>query len=64
MEVSIYHVAGRLVRALPFEQRSAGDRLVEWDGRDGAGRAMPSGIYLVRLEAEGLTASRKVTLAR
>ncbi len=44
--------AVRLVRTvLEGEMRSAGRQGAEWDGRDGAGRTAPSGVYFYRLEA-------------
>ena len=42
----------------------AGSRTFTWNGRDDAGRAMPSGTYIVRLEAESGVEARKVALIR
>lgn len=64
VEVSVYDVSGRLVRSLPFEQRSAGDRLLEWDGRDDSGREVSSGAYFVRVESEGRRVTRRVNVVR
>jgi hypothetical protein len=60
----VYTVSGRLVRTLVDETLSAGDHALTWDGRDRRGRACASGVYLVRLEAGGRTASRKAVLIR
>jgi hypothetical protein len=35
-----------------------------WDGRDDAGRPLPSGVYYYRLRAAGLVYSRPVVLTR
>jgi hypothetical protein len=35
-----------------------------WDGRDGAGRPMPSGVYFVRVEAGAALGAEKVVLLR
>jgi hypothetical protein len=63
--LAIHDLAGRcLRRLLDGAERAAGEQGLRWDGRDDAGRALPSGIYLVRLEAAGLSLSRKLTLLK
>jgi hypothetical protein len=39
----------------------AGTNSIPWNGRETSGPAVPSGTYLVRMEAAGLSESRKVT---
>jgi hypothetical protein len=47
--VRIYDVAGRQVRRLELAAAAgAGETMVVWDGADGAGRAVPSGLYFAR----------------
>jgi len=53
IEVGIYDVGGRLVRELVNEHQAGGPHEVRWDGQDAAGRAVASGVYLVRLAAGG-----------
>ncbi len=60
----IYDVRGRCVRTLVDGDATAGDAIVTWDGRDGAGRALPDGVYVYRLEAAGRTLTRKLLLVR
>lgn len=62
--VQIYDVSGRLVRHLKSEWMSKRAGTVHWDGRDDAGRRVSSGIYLVRVEADGLTQTGRVVLLR
>jgi flagellar hook assembly protein FlgD len=62
--LAIYDLAGRLVRRLLDEERLAGAFSARWDGHDDAGRALPSGIYLARLTADGHESVRKLALAR
>ena len=63
--LAVYDVAGRLVRVLLDGERAGGvDQVVEWDGRDAAGRAMPSGLYFYRITAPGFTQARKMLMAR
>ncbi len=57
--VTLYDVAGRLVRVLREGEMPAGDHSVVWDGRAGATRAAP-GIYFVRFEAAGACGTERV----
>jgi hypothetical protein len=60
VELSVYDVGGRKVRGLVQGRLEAGSHAVEWDGRDGSGARVASGVYLVRLNAAGETRSREV----
>jgi len=53
---------GRVVRQLVNEPLPGGPHTVEWDGRDGRGRVLPSGLYLLRLDAYGAVASHRMLL--
>lgn len=55
---------GRLVRTLIDGHRPAGEAVARWDGCDGSGRAVEPGIYLVELEREGVSSTRKVAAVR
>lgn len=63
--VRIYDVAGRLV-ASPLEDAllPAGVNEIVWEGVDGDGRTVPSGIYFYDLYTDGFYATRKMMLAR
>jgi hypothetical protein len=53
-EVALYDVAGRRVRGLSLAETSAlGGRAARWDGRDDAGRLVPSGVYFFRVAGSG-----------
>jgi len=61
----VYDASGRLVRRFDDRVYRAGRREVEWDGRDDAGRQLPSGVYFFELEIQGQPAARgKMTLVR
>jgi len=54
---------GHLVDVLvEGEVMSAGTHTATWTGRDSHGRAMPSGTYFFRLEADGFVDTRRMTL--
>ena len=53
-----FDVTGRLVRTLVDGEVSTMD--ATWDGRDGSGRNVDAGIYVLRLESAGLDESVRV----
>lgn len=59
-KIRIYDVSGRLVRALLNEELPVGRHETVWDGRDARDRAVSNGVYFLRLESAGRTATRKV----
>ena len=65
VRLAIYDVLGQEVWVLVSEMQPAGWYRVRWDGRDGAGRQVSSGVYLCRLEVEGeFLRTRKMVLVR
>ena len=60
----MYDVSGRLVRTLTGGDQPAGRHVAAWDGADANGRALPNGIYLVRLSTDGRQITRRVTRLR
>jgi hypothetical protein len=61
-EISIFNVLGKRVRG--FRWSDEGSRRIWWDGRDGQGRKLSSGLYLVRYERGARTATGRVLLIR
>ena len=62
--VSIHDAAGRRVALLAEGEFAAGPKRLDWDGRDGAGRAQPSGVYLARVETPLGACSERLVLLR
>ena len=60
--LEVFDVNGRHVRTLLAGELAAGRQTVTWDGRDSEGRAVASGVYLVRLRAGDASTARKVSL--
>jgi hypothetical protein len=64
VRLAVFDVSGRWIRTLIDADLPPGARTAVWDGRDSAGRAVESGSYFVRLDAEGTAATLQVRLAR
>jgi hypothetical protein len=64
VRLSVYDVAGARIRVLVDAAGLSGSREVVWDGRDGAGRDVSSGVYFLRLEIPGRSITRKAVLLR
>ena len=63
LSASIHDVTGRRVRTLFGGEVDRGICHLVWDGRDDAGRSLPAGIYLARVEtADGARSARAVLL--
>ncbi|NOT33519.1 MAG: T9SS type A sorting domain-containing protein [Candidatus Eisenbacteria bacterium] len=64
VRLEIFDMRGARVRSLAIGRRPAGRHRLTWDGRDESGRSAPSGLYFVRMEANGIRESRKLVVAR
>jgi len=61
-EISVFDLAGRRVRTLASGRWEAGERAVEWDLSDAAGRPVPTGLYLVRARIGDRLVVRRLTV--
>ena len=64
MHLAVYALNGQPVRTLVQGVVAPGWHEVRWDGRDAAGRAVASGVYLYRLATVGEVRTGKMTLVR
>jgi hypothetical protein len=62
--VEVFDVAGRRVRVLHSGVATTAELRLRWDGRDGRGRGVSSGVYLVRASAADFQDTRKTVLAK
>ena len=62
VSLQVFNTHGQLVATLVEGMRPAGTYQTAWDGRDAQGQAVSSGVYIVRLDAEGQQATRKMLL--
>ena len=60
VEIGVYNVAGRLVKALVSGPQSAGRQAITWDGRDGSGVQMARGVYFLKSQVAGNRTTHRV----
>jgi len=60
VKLTVYNSVGQLVRVLTESVQDAGFHLVVWDGRDGMGRQVASGVYLYMLKSESNSSQGKI----
>ena len=64
VKLSIYNIRGQKVKTLINGDIERGKHRVVWDGRDDGNRSVASGVYFIRLEAEGKSTVRKAMLLK
>ncbi len=64
VRITVHDIKGRLVAVISDCVADAGEKIVNWNGRDTNGNPAASGVYFCRLKAGKETVSRKLVLAR
>ncbi len=62
--VEVFALTGQRLAVLHQGPHQSGFHRIHWDGRDDAGRALASGVYLYRLVSADRVLTRKLTLLR
>jgi len=62
--LEVYDIRGRRIAMLTNPPWTAGWHRMTWNGRDDRGRAVASGVYLLRLETRSGVVVRKLAVAR
>ncbi|MBU2693246.1 MAG: T9SS type A sorting domain-containing protein [Candidatus Eisenbacteria bacterium] len=60
----IYDAAGRFIRMITQEHKTAGGYSLQWDGKDSAGRDAAPGVYFYTLDLGRETLTRKMMLLK
>jgi len=55
VKIYIYNIKGQVVKKLVEGKESPGLRTISWDGTNVQGKPMPSGVYVVVMEAKPIT---------
>ena len=69
VQISIYDISGELVRQLDLGHQRAGhyterSRAAYWDGRNGGGERVASGVYFYTLAADTFRSTRKMLVGK
>ncbi|MFZ0391968.1 MAG: choice-of-anchor D domain-containing protein, partial [Calditrichia bacterium] len=64
VRLQIFNILGQQVSELVNENQSAGSYTVSWNGRNTQGQAVPSGMYIARIEAGSYSQSIKLILMK
>ena len=60
--VEVFDASGRLASTLAARDFEAGGHVIEWNGRDDGGRAVASGMYLIRAQGAEYFATAKAVM--
>jgi hypothetical protein len=60
--IKIYNTIGQEVKTLIHNNQQQGTYTIHWNGKDDMNRAVPSGIYFYRMEADGFSQVKKMLL--
>lgn len=64
VSLKVYNLRGQCVRTLAEDTMEAGVHRAVWSGVDDQGRPVATGAYVCRLQAGGLTLTRKLLLIK
>jgi hypothetical protein len=62
--ISVFNLRGEMVRSWDCGVQAAGEHSVNWNGRDGHGRLMSSGVYAYRIECGANTIVSKMVMMK
>ena len=64
LSLAIYDIQGILINTLSSGYHKTGAHEYRWNGNDGFGNAVSSGVYMVRLSGGSVVQIQRVTLLR
>ena len=64
VSIKIYDATGRLVKTITDKRTSEGDHQLEWDKNDESGKAVPAGVYVLRLNAKNYAENKKILIVK
>ncbi|HOD53908.1 MAG TPA: carboxypeptidase regulatory-like domain-containing protein [Candidatus Cloacimonadota bacterium] len=64
VSLDIFNIKGQKVKTLLNEVVKSGDHQITWQGRDSSGNTCASGIYFLRMSAEGKNYTHKMMLIK
>lgn len=64
VKISIYDIAGRLIRELLNQPMTVGSKTVNWDGADESGNLVAGGVYFYNLQTDVNSQTKKMVLLK
>ncbi len=64
VKLTVMNLLGQQVTTLVSGELPAGSQAIRWNGRDDAGRVMPSGVYFYRIETPEFTQTKRMILMK
>jgi hypothetical protein len=64
VNIVVINLKGQVVKHLLDDNRAAGMHSCAWDGRDDLGNQCASGMYIIKMEADGIRSFRKAMLLK
>ncbi len=64
VSIQIYNVKGQLVKTLVNDTKEAGNHSIVWNGTDGNGRAVSSGVYYYKMNAGKYSSTKKMIMMK
>ncbi len=64
VKIDVFNLLGQRVLTLVDGRQQAGFKSVIWDGKDGAGNAVASGVYFYKIDAGSFKDSRKMIMLK
>jgi outer membrane protein assembly factor BamB len=64
VKVAIYDMIGREVYSIYAKNQNNGYHEINWPGVDRAGKALPSGLYIIKIETDSFQSSTKMMLLK
>ena len=64
VSLTVYDVLGRAVRRLLDTEKAPGIYEAVWNGREEGGRLLPSGVYWLKMQADGFQAIKRMALVQ
>ena len=64
VNITVYNILGQKVKTLVDEHQEAGYKSVNWNGKDGEGKDVASGIYFYKIRTVGFEKTKKMVLLK
>ena len=64
VSIKIYDATGRLVKTIANRKMPEGYHQIEWNNKDESGKAVPDGIYVLQIFANGKSETMKLSIMK